>query len=73
MARKFLLLGLAAGALTLAGCATDGYYYDSYGYNDGYYYDRPTYRYYGPTTYYGPRYYNPPVGLSLGYSYHRYR
>jgi hypothetical protein len=69
MVRKSLL-ALAAGAVLLGGCAYDGYTYDSYAYNDGYYYyDRPNYRYYGPTYY--PRYYSP--GVSLGYSYHRYR
>ena len=71
------LLALAAGAVLLGGCAYDGTYYDSsYAYNDPYYYERPTYRYYGPA--YGPAYYPryyapPPVGLSLGYSYHRHR
>ena len=77
MARK-TLLAIAAGALLLGGCATP-YYYDqpTYSYNDGYYYERPATPYYGPTSYsptYYPRYYvpAPSVGLSLGYSYHRY-
>jgi hypothetical protein len=76
MLRKSLIAA-AAGAALLSGCATDPYYYDgSYAYNDGsYYYDRPAYRYYGavPPSYYYPRYYGPPVGLSFGYSYHRHR
>jgi hypothetical protein len=78
MLRKSLIAVAAAGAALVSGCATDPYYYDSYAYNDGYYYDRPAYyydrpayRYYGPTYY--PRYYAPPIGLSLGYSYHRYK
>ena len=78
--RKSILALAAGGALLLGGCATDPYYYDTYATNDGYYYERPAYRYYGPAyapsyapSYYAPRYYGPPVGLSLGYSYHRYR
>jgi hypothetical protein len=74
MLRKSLI-AVAAGAALLSGCATYPDYYDgSYAYNDGYY-DRPAYRYYGavPPSYYYPRYYGPPVGLSFGYSYHRYR
>ena len=78
MSRKSIL-ALAAGALLLGGCATGPYYQDTYAYNDGYYYERPAYRYYGPSyapaapSYYAPRYYGPPVGLSFGYSYHRYK
>jgi hypothetical protein len=74
--RKSILALAAGGALLLGGCATDPYYYDSYAANDSYYYDRPAYRYYNPSyapSYYTPRYYGPPVGLSFGYSYHRHR
>ena len=77
MLRKSLI-AVAAGAALLSGCAAypDPYYDSSYAYSDGsYYYDRPAYRYYGaaPPSYYYPRYYGPPVGLSFGYSYHRHR
>jgi hypothetical protein len=71
------LLGLAAAAALLGGCAT-GPYYDGYAYDDGYYHDRPAVRYYdygygyGPYAY--PRYYaGPSVGLSLSYNRYRHR
>ena len=81
MFRKSLVALAAGGAALLSGCATGPYYYDNaYAYNDRYYYDRPApapepYYDYGPRpySYYYPRYYGPPIGLSFGYSYHRYR
>ena len=78
--RSKILLGLAAAAALMSGCATDPYYNgyshdNSYAYNngyytrDGYYYDRaPTY-YYSPGYY--PRYYVAPPSVSLGFSYGR--
>ena len=72
------LIGLAASALLLGGCATGPYYTgpyeERYAYDDGryyerpadpYYYDRPAYRYYDP---YYPYYYGPTFGFGLSFS-----
>ena len=65
---------LAAGALTLGGCAYDGLgmglgygdpYYGGYGYNSAYGYGSP---YYG-SSYYGSPYYGGHSGVSIGVGY----
>ena len=75
--RSKMLLGLAAAAALLSGCATDPYY-NGYAYNEGYYspspgyyYDRPAYSYYNAPAYYYPRYYVAPPSVQFGFSYGR--
>jgi hypothetical protein len=76
--RSKAVLGMAAAAALLSGCATDPYY-DRYAYNDGYYspgyyYERPAYSYYNAPAYYYPRYYSgPSVAFGLSYHTRRYR
>ena len=64
------LIGLAAAAALLSGCATYAYD-DPYVYNDRpVYYERPAYGYYDYPAYY-PRYYaGPSVGFGLSFGRH---
>jgi hypothetical protein len=78
MTTRKALLGLAAAALLLGGCATP-YYGPQYAYDDGRYNERPVpdtyanstpvYPYYGPSYYpYYPYYYGPSVSFGLAFS-----